>query len=56
VKYEEIYLKDYLDVSEAVANLKSYFGFYNHQRPHQGLDYRVLSAGVRKGEAASVSR
>ncbi len=44
VKYEEIYLKDYLDVSEAMANLKSYFSFYNHQRPHQGLDYQTPAA------------
>ena len=29
VKYEEVYLKDYLDVLEAVSNLKSYFAFYN---------------------------
>ena len=44
VKYEEVYLKDYLDVLEAVSNLKSYFAFYNHERPHQALDYQTPAA------------
>jgi putative transposase len=44
VKYEEVYLKDYLDVREAVSNLKSYFAFYNHQRPHQALGYQMPAA------------
>jgi len=38
VKYEEIYLKEYRDVQELVQSLKTYFEFYNHQRPHSGLD------------------
>jgi putative transposase len=41
VKYEEVFLKDYLDVLEAVSNLKSYFRFYNYERPHQSLDYQT---------------
>jgi len=44
VKYEEVFLKDYQDVMEAISNLKSYFGFYNHERPHQSLEYQTPAA------------
>ena len=39
VKYEEVYLKDYQSVKEAVAGLRRYFQFYNKERPHQSLGY-----------------
>jgi putative transposase len=38
VKYEDIYLRDYGDLPVARAGLGRYFGFYNQERPHQGLD------------------
>jgi putative transposase len=41
VKYEEVYLHDYQTPAEAQLGLGRYFEFYNHQRPHQGLDYRT---------------
>jgi len=41
VKYEEVYLKGYDDVSEAVSGLGSYFNFYNHERHHQALGYKT---------------
>jgi len=41
VKYEEVYLKDYAGVSDAIGNLKAYFRFYNCERPHQSLGYRT---------------
>jgi putative transposase len=41
VKYEEVYLKDYRDVSEARAGLGQYFLFYNEERIHQALNYRT---------------
>ena len=44
VKYEEVYLKDYGDVLEAVYHLKRYFIFYNHDRPHQSLGYQTPAA------------
>jgi len=37
VKYEEVYLHDYQTPPEAVAGLRRYFEFYNHDRPHQAF-------------------
>ena len=39
VKWEEVYLHDYQTVADAVSGLERYFHFYNHERPHQALDY-----------------
>lgn len=47
VKYEEVYLKDYRNVGEAIDCLTSYFHFYNHRRIHQALDYRTPEAVYR---------
>ena len=44
VKYEEVYLRDYGSPKEARHGLSRYFDFYNHQRPHQALDYRTPAA------------
>lgn len=41
VKYEEVYLKNYQSPLEAYESLKKYFYFYNHERPHQSLDYQT---------------
>lgn len=41
VKYEEVYLKDYQTVADAVRNLRAYFTFYNQERLHQALDYQT---------------
>jgi putative transposase len=41
VKYEEVYIKDYLSEADAVSNLRAYFTFYNHERLHQALDYQT---------------
>jgi len=40
VKYEEVYLNDYASPREARQRLSAYFDFYNHERPHQSLNYR----------------
>lgn len=41
VKYEEVYLKSYTSVPDAIANLNAYFSFYNHKRLHQSLNYQT---------------
>jgi putative transposase len=40
VKYEEVYLKDYASMGDAVTSLRVYFRFYNEERLHQALGYR----------------
>lgn len=37
IKYEEVFLKDYDDVSECRLGLGEYFEFYNRQRTHSSL-------------------
>ncbi len=41
LKYEEVYLRDYALVPQARAGIGNWFRFYNHERPHQSLDYRT---------------
>ena len=44
VKYEEVYLTEYANPREARGGLSRYFQFYNHERPHQALEYRTPAA------------
>lgn len=37
VKYEEVYLKDYANVREAMRGLADFFRQYNEERPHSAL-------------------
>lgn len=37
VKYEEVYLKSYVSLVDAHAQLDRYFRFYNERRPHSSL-------------------
>jgi putative transposase len=50
VKYEEVYLKDYVDAWHAETSLREYFEFYCHGRKHQALDKRTPAEtyGVRR--------
>ena len=38
-KYEDIYLKEYIDGIELQAGANAWFADYNHERPHQALNY-----------------
>ena len=57
VKYEEVYLKAYENLSEARRGLRAYFDFYNHRRRHQGLNDatpdQVYSDTLRTQQAAA---
>lgn len=44
LKYELIYPNAYEDGIELWQALDDYFRFYNHQRPHQALDYKTPAA------------
>jgi putative transposase len=52
VKYEEVYLKDYVDGWQAQRSLAEYFQFYCQRRIHQSLGYRtpaeVYGQGIEK--------
>ena len=41
VKYEDIFLKSYRNLSEAHTGIGAYLHFYNTERKHSSLDYRT---------------
>lgn len=41
VKYEEIYLKERMEVRDLRDAIDAFFKFYNEERPHQALKYRT---------------
>jgi len=41
VKYEEVYLHDYVRVRDAVNGIATYMEFYNNERLHQSLGYKT---------------
>jgi putative transposase len=49
VKYEDVYLRGYESVPDLERGLAAYFRFYNHERPHQSLNYRT-PAEVHSGQ------
>ena len=51
VKYEDVYLQDYATPREARQGIGRYFQFYDHERPHQSLDY-LTPAQVYYGKEA----
>jgi len=56
LKYEEVYLKAYETVAEAIRGIGDYFDLYNEQRPHQALarltPNEVYAGGFTLPEAA----
>ena len=43
LKYEDIYIYAYENMQEAWQGIGKFIEFYNHQRPHQSLGYKVPS-------------
>jgi len=41
LKYEDVYVRDYLDGTETRSGLGQYFRFYNYRRPHTALKKRT---------------
>jgi len=41
VKYEHVYLYEYVQVPQLEKGLHEYFEFYNYERPHQSLSYQT---------------
>lgn len=41
LKYEEIYLKSYDNVTELKQEVGAYINYYNHEREHQSLGYKT---------------
>jgi putative transposase len=44
VKYEFVYIYDWETVTDAREGLKEYFQFYNHERPHSGVNRQTPSS------------
>lgn len=41
IKYEDVYLQDYVSPRDTRQGLATYLSFYNQERLHQSLDYRT---------------
>jgi putative transposase len=48
LKHEEVYLKEYRQMSEARSGIAQWFEFYNCQRPHQSLGIGHRQRSIRK--------
>ena len=49
LKHEEVYLKDYRQMSEARSGIEQWFEFYNQRRAHQSLGYRTPATVYKEG-------
>ena len=52
LKYEEVYLHEYDSPRHGRERITTYLDFYNHQRPHQSLNY-LTPARVYFGKSIS---
>jgi len=50
LKYEDVYIKDYETGEEAIKLIGDYLNYYNHERPHQSLDYQTTASVYFSGK------
>jgi putative transposase len=55
LKYEEVYLKDYTDLTEARREIGRYIERYNSFRPHQSLGGRTPNTVYTEGRSENVA-
>ena len=55
LKYEEVYLKDYVDLIEARREIGNYIERYNSFRPHQSLEGRTPNMAYTVGGSESAA-
>ena len=41
LKYEEVYLSDYVTPRQTRESISGYLEYYNERRPHQALNYQT---------------
>ena len=56
VKYEEVYLRCYVSMVDAHAQLERFFRFYNERRPHSSLEDATPGEAYRATLAAAVNQ
>ncbi len=59
LKYEEVYIHDYMSVANARDSIARYFDFYNTERLHQALDYKTpteVYLGIKSEAKPSASK
>ena len=55
LKWEEVYLNAYDSPRQARERIRTWFQFYNNQRPHQSLEYRTPLEAFQEGTNNRVS-
>ena len=55
MKYEEVYMKDYRSVQEAIHRVRSDVAFYNRERLHQALNYHTPETVYRQGRPCAAA-
>lgn len=55
VKYENIFLQSYNNMTDARRGIKEFVDYYNHDRPHQSLGYKTPGQIYAQGKSGGLS-